>query len=191
MPPIAFKTSFVFTNQVTDEFLTSFHHNDVTESIIVHVSQIFFAKISSIKNKSNLSIAISLNFFNHKLQLRNIINTSWILLIHQWFTIIQIISYGIVKDWEASIHLSSSVLDHTDISGFAVLIRRIIRDINPLSMISFFIPFVQKSLPLILINTSEEFRKSGITINFHVFCKQRMVKRIVRIILCCITLRND
>ena len=120
--PVVFKGPLLFSDLLADEFFTAFYHYNKSEAITVHISQVLFAKISPVKDKSYVPVTISFHFFNHKLKLRNIIDAAGILLIHQRLTVIQIITYRIIKDWKSRIYFSRTEFYHTDISGFTILV---------------------------------------------------------------------
>ena len=114
-----------------------------------------------------------------------------IFLVEDRLSVIHIIAYGIIEHGEPHFHLGLSVLDDLYIAGLAVLIRQIIGDVYLFPVALRPVPLIQEAGDLVRRNRMEEIETSGVAVYPHVFCEQRMVVCIVRIILVDVVLRDD
>ena len=121
------------------------------------------AEISPVQNETDFFIAIPCDFTEHGSKLWYVVNTPRIGFVKEWFFILKIISNGIVDDSWTDICLGMTEFSQFNLSGLAVLIRRIIGNINTLPSISLCIPFIQKACTLILGDALKEITYRRIT----------------------------
>ena len=67
--PFVLKLPFVFKDQGSDKRSHAFDHDHEIIAALIHVSDVFFAEISTVKDKSDPFITVSPYFFQHELQL--------------------------------------------------------------------------------------------------------------------------
>ena len=125
------------------------------------------------------------------MKLRNIYNTSRICLIPQGNPVCSVIAHAIVDNRLTLIILCMSEFCEIDISRLTVLIGGVIGDVNPVLMSYRFIPPIQEFNTLFLFDSVNKRRYFGITINLHIFRKERMIVSVIRIVLTCIILCNN
>ena len=114
---------FIFQDQFIHKGRHPFHHDNKTIPTFIHILYVLTAEISPVQNESNLLITISGCFIQHELQLGDIIQTSWIFFIKQWFLIMSIIRNCIIKYRLSHIYFRMPKFDHFYISGLTVFIR--------------------------------------------------------------------
>ncbi len=136
-------------------------------------------------------ITTGLRFVQHKLKLGNIVDAARILFVKKRLPVVCIIGNRIVEDWQIFIIFCISILSHLAIAGLAVLICRIIRNANLLTVIPCGILFIQELGALLWSKGLKKIRNLRITICFHPFGKKRMIISIVRIILAGVVFCND
>ena len=102
-----------------------------------------------------------------------------------------VIAYRIVKDRLSGIDLGFAILNDIDVTGLTVLVGRIIGNVDLFPFVPVLIPETEICLPLVNGEVPEKVGKSRITVLPHVICKKRMIVGVVRIVLRCISLRDD
>ena len=125
------------------------------------------------------------------MKLRNIDNTSRICLIPQGNPFCSVIAHAIVDNRLTLITLCLSEFCEIDISRLTVLIGGVIGDVNPVLMSYRFIPPIQEFNTLFLFDSVNKRRYFGVSINLHIFRKERMIVSVIRIVLTCIILCNN
>lgn len=110
-------------------------------------------------------------------------NRSWILFIEERYAVCFVHCNRQVEYWKPFIILGFSELDDVDITGIAVLVSRIIGNIDPAFMVSAAVPFIQEPDALVFGDRAEKPADLGIAVYRHLFCKERMRKCEIRIIL--------
>ena len=69
IPPIAFKSSFLLSDLLADKLLAALYHDNETEAVAVHISQVLFAEISPVKHEADVLISVAFHLFDHELEL--------------------------------------------------------------------------------------------------------------------------
>ena len=67
--PFIFELPFVFKDQPADKRGHSLDHDHEIITALIHVLYVFFAEVSTVKDKANSLIAIPFCLFQHELQL--------------------------------------------------------------------------------------------------------------------------
>ena len=117
--------------------------------MLIHIPYVRLTEISTVKDKPNIFISISLSLGQHALQLGHIVYASRIILIKQRLLVIMVICYGIVEYRFSLFILLMSYLREFNITGLYMLICGVIGNIYGLLMFPAFIPPVQEFYPLI------------------------------------------
>ena len=99
--------------------------------------------------------------------------------------------HRIINDRSPSIFLWMTVFCLLYVASLAVLIRRIIGNINFLTMISFFIPVIKKSNSFIFSDFRQKPRDGWITVYLMIGCQHWRIVCIIRIILGCVVLTDN
>ena len=89
-----------------------------------------------------MPITIRIRLVQHELQLGEIDDTSRVCLVEQRFSVVNLISDGVVEDRQSPVFLGVPEFDDLDIPGLAVLIGRIIGNIDLILLFLDRVPFV-------------------------------------------------
>ena len=135
-----FEAAFDRQDKVTDQGFHSLHHDDELVTVLIHEVDVFLAEVSSVKDETNLTVSIALCLLQHLLELRDIDDASGILLIVKRLGVVMVIGDRVVQDRLSVVILRMSDLDVLQITCLAVLIGRIIRDIDLFTMIMPVVP---------------------------------------------------
>ena len=139
-------------DQRGDKLFAAFDHDDESIAVILDVIDVFLAEITTVKDETNIFISVFLDLGHHVRELGNISYGSWIFLVKQRHTVGLVIGNGNVENRKSLIVLSFAILYDIDISGLAVFIGRVVRDVYPLFMITFTVPIILETKDLILGN---------------------------------------
>lgn len=118
----------------------------------IHVTDVLFAKIATVKNKTYLLIAIRDCLIDHASELRYISDRTRIFFIKQRNTIRLIKGNGNIEYWNTLVILGFAEFDKIHVSSLAVLVSGIVRNINPLFLIPSGILVIKKSDDLVASN---------------------------------------
>ena len=140
--PAVFKLTFILKDQITDKGIHSLYHDHKIIAAAVHVPDVFLTEISSVENESHMPVPIAAGFFQHELQLGYIDYAPRILLVKQGFSVVCIISDGVIEYRKILVILCMPELHHLYAAGLTVLVCGIIRNINLFPMVTVCIPFI-------------------------------------------------
>lgn len=132
----AFKSPSVVQNSAADKIFHSFDHNQKAVTMLVNIGEVLSAKISAVKDKTQIAVAIPICFVNHAGKLRNIINAAGILLIEQWLFVFCIKRHRVIEYRRANIVFCMAVFCDVNVSGLAVFVCGIVRNIDALALVS-------------------------------------------------------
>ena len=166
-------------------------HDHKAVSALVHEPDVIRAEIAAVQDDTDPFITVSSGFFQHVLQLRRIVDAAQIVLIKQRFSVLHIIRDGQVEDGVSAVDLWMPVFYHLNVPGLVVFVRGVIGDIYPVILIVLCIPVIKKSCDLILRDPFQKIGDVGIAVDMHLRIKERMVKRVIRIVLSDIALGDD
>ena len=125
-----FKTTFNRQNKISHQRLHVLHHDNKLIAVLIHEMDVFFTKISAIKNETDLLISIPLYFQQHLLELEDINDTSGVLLIIKRLRVVVIISDQIIQNRFPIVIFRMFNLNTLKITYIAILVSRIISDID-------------------------------------------------------------
>ena len=94
-----------------------------------------------------------------------------------------VVGNGQVKNRRLFAFFGISEFEDIDVARLTVLIRRIVGDVNTLTMVSFCVPVIEKSKDVVLGNSIEKATDSRVTVHAHVLCKKRMIECVIWVVL--------
>ena len=186
-----FEASFDRQNESSNQRFHPFHHDYELVTVLIHEVDVFLAEISSIKDGTNLTISIAFCLLQHLLELRDIDDASGILLIVKRFGVVMVIGDRVVQDRLSVVILRMPDLDTLQIACLAVLVGRIICDIDLFTVIMPVVPFILESDALVSRDSVNKLRDLRIAVKLHPLCKKRVIVGILRIVLTGVVFRND
>ena len=133
MDPFALKCPLIFQHDPPDEIFHPFDHDQIAVSMPLDIPKVFPAEVSPVKDEAEILVSIAVRLIDHAGKLGHVVDAARVFLIKQRPTVCRIKSNGIVEDRRPLIHLGLSILDDIDVTRLRVLIRGIVRDIDPLS----------------------------------------------------------
>ena len=137
-----------------DKGIPPLRHNNKCKSLPVQMAQVSFAEISPVKNKTDITVPISFRFGYHIIQLGYIHNTPRILFIKQRLSVRVVIANAVVYDRFVLVLFCMPIFRKLNIACLAVLVCRIIANIDWTVMISVLIPAIDKRYPLIICHAA-------------------------------------
>ena len=78
-----FKLTLIFKNQLVHKIGHAFYHDHKTVTVGIHLSDVPFAEVPTVKDKPNVLVSIALCLTEHKLKLRYVCYTPKICLVEQ------------------------------------------------------------------------------------------------------------
>jgi hypothetical protein len=114
---------------------------------------IFFTEVSPVKNETGLPVSIPLCLQQHLLELGDINDASGVFFVIKRLRVVVIIGNRIIQNRFPVVIFRMSDLDTLKITCLAVLVRRIITDIDLFTVIMSAVPFILESNALISRNT--------------------------------------
>ena len=140
-----FEAAFDRLNEVTNQRFHPLHHDDELVTVLIHEVDVFLAEATSVKDETDLTVSIALCLLQHLLKLRDIDDTSGILLIVKRLGVVMVIGDRVIQDRLSVVILRMPDLDTLQIACLAVLVGRIICDIDLFTVIMPIVPFILES----------------------------------------------
>ena len=128
--PFLLKASQDFPDLIVHKRLHPLDRDYEIIAQMIHVPDVLSGKIPSVQDKTGILIPIRYGLVQHQLKLRDIDDTARIGLVEQRLPVVAIVRYGIVEDRKHPVFLGMSEFNDLDITGLAVLIGRIIGNID-------------------------------------------------------------
>ena len=116
-------------------------------------------------------------------QVRHIDDAAWIILVEKWNRIVTVVSNGVPDDRLPCVHLGMSVFSKLYFPSLTVLVGGIVRNVDLLTMIHLFVPFIQELYTLILFYASKKVGYLRVAVHPHLIGKQWMLVCVFRIVL--------
>ena len=113
-------------NDVRDECFTPFNHDDESITVGIHVLDVLFTEIATVKHKPYIFVAIVFDFIYHVDELRYIRDRTGILFVKERYPVGLVKGDSNIKNRKSLCILGFTELDQIDVSGLTVFIGRVI-----------------------------------------------------------------
>ena len=131
-------------------------HDDEREPVLVHEPDVVAAEVAAVQDEAHVVVAVALRLREHELQLAHVHDAAGVLLVEERLAVFLVVGDGVVEDGRTAVLLGVAVLDHLYVARLAVLVRRVVRDVDAVPALAPYVPAFQELGDLVLRHLREE-----------------------------------
>ena len=112
------------------KILASLDHDDKGITLVIHVVDVLFREVTSVKNDADVPVAQTIELLEHVLQLGDVDNRTLVDFIGKGFVSIYVVENGNVEYRLPEINLCLAEFNEVNVPGLACLVRRVVGKID-------------------------------------------------------------
>lgn len=140
----ALEAALVRLDERADQVRHALDHDDEVEAHRVHVADVRLAEVAAVDDEAHVPVAVGGGRAHHVLQLGDVDDAARVLLVEERLALAHVVGEGVVEHRPLPAVLGVAGLDDGDLAGPAVLVRRVVGDVDPLPVVAPAVPFVEE-----------------------------------------------
>lgn len=178
-------------DQGRHEILHALDHDDEAVPVLIHVPDVVLAEIAPVQDEAHSPVPVLDHLVHEKTELGDIIDRARVLLVEQGDLVGLVEGDGKIENRQSLVVLRLAELHEVDVPRLAVLVGRVVGDVQALPVVPFFIPAVKEADGMVLCDGAQQPGDLRIAVDHHAIGKQGMRESEVGIVLRRIVLADD
>ena len=156
---IILKAAMHFVNESAYQGLTSLDHHDEPMAVLIQIFDVVPTEIAAVQDEPNIGVIKGSGLVDEELELADVIDRAWILLVKQRHLVAGVEGHRQVEDACTDIGLGLTEFEQINVSGLTVFIGGVVRDVDGLIVLALGVPVIKKADDLVLSHTGEKCRE--------------------------------
>ncbi len=163
----ALEAALVRLDERADQLRLALDHDDEVEAHLIHIADVRLAEVAAVEDEAHVPVAVGGGRVHHVLQLRHVDDAARVLLVEERLALSHVVGDRVVEHRPVPAVLGVAALDDGDLPGPAVLVGRVVGDVDPLPVVAPAVPFVEERRGVLVRDGVEEGGDLAVAVHPH------------------------